>query len=61
LINRVRGRRGALWDTESFDRVVRDQQEFDEKARCILNNAVKAGLADDGWEYDGLWWEAMAE
>jgi hypothetical protein len=37
---------------------VRDQAEFDEKARYILNNAVKAGLVEDGWNYDGFWSES---
>lgn len=34
---------------------MRDQEEFDEKAAYILNNAVKVGLAEDGWAYDGFW------
>jgi REP element-mobilizing transposase RayT len=58
-INRMRGRRGALWQAESFDRIVRDEREFDEKANYILSNAVKAELVKDGWEYDGLWCPGM--
>lgn len=54
-INQYRGTRGRLWQTESFDRIVRDAAEFDEKARYILNNAVKADLIADGWLYDGFW------
>ena len=54
-INRTRDRTGALWQKESFDRIVRDEQEYEEKARYILNNAVKAGLVEDGWAYDGFW------
>jgi hypothetical protein len=54
-INRLRGTRGSVWQGESFDRIVRDQKEFDEKATYILNNAPKAGLVSDAWEYDGLW------
>jgi len=60
-VNRLRGRRGSLWQSESFDRIVRDEKEFDEKAAYILGNAVKAGLAQDGWEYDGFWCEGMAD
>ncbi len=60
-INRLRGRRGSLWQAESFDRIVRDQNEFDEKANYILGNASRAGLTPDGWEYDGFWCEAMDE
>jgi REP-associated tyrosine transposase len=43
-INQSRGRTGKFWQTESFDRIVRDKAEYDEKATYILNNAVKAGL-----------------
>lgn len=54
-INRWRGRTGPFWQVESYDRIVRNTYEFDEKARYILNNAVKAGLAEDGWQYLGFW------
>ncbi|MBE9565487.1 MAG: hypothetical protein IMF16_01910, partial [Proteobacteria bacterium] len=58
-INRLRGRRGSLWQSESFDRIVRDEKEFDEKASYILGNPVKAELIEDAWEYDGFWCEGM--
>ncbi len=53
-INTLRHRSGPFWQKETFDRIVRDQQEFDEKAMYILNNAVKVGIADDRWEYGGF-------
>ncbi|HEY7908608.1 MAG TPA: transposase [Thermomicrobiales bacterium] len=56
-INKRRQRTGELWQSEAFDRIVRDSAEFDEKANYILQNAVKAGLAEDGWQYDGFWCE----
>jgi len=56
-INALRHRSGPFWQKETFDRIVRDRQEFDEKALYILNNAVKVGIADDGWEYGGFWCE----
>jgi putative transposase len=52
-----RRRSGPLWQKETYDRIMRDRQEFDEKAGYILNNAVKAGIVSDGWEYDGFWCE----
>ena len=58
-INRLRGRRGPLWQPESFDRIIRDEKEFDEKSNYILTNAVKSGLVTDGWLYDGFWCEGM--
>ncbi len=58
-INQARGRRGKLWQAETYDRIVRDEAEFDEKAQYILHNAVKGGLTDEPWEYDGFWCESM--
>jgi len=46
-INQARGSRGSLWQDESFDRIIRDEQEFGEKLEYILLNPVKAGLAED--------------
>jgi REP element-mobilizing transposase RayT len=55
LINERRGNRGALWQDESYDRVIRDEKEFAEKTRYVFNNAVKRGLCDDGWDYPGFY------
>jgi len=60
-INLQRGRMGPFWQKESFDRIVRDDHEYDEKAQYILNNAVKAGISADSWTYDGFWCESDAE
>jgi REP element-mobilizing transposase RayT len=60
-INRLRGVRGALWQRESYDRIVRDAKEFDEKAGYILENASRVGLVDDGWDWDGFWSESKEE
>jgi hypothetical protein len=56
-INQRRQRTGELWQSETIDRIIRDSAEFDEKANYTLQNAVKAGLAEDGWQYDGFWCE----
>jgi len=55
LINERRGSRGALWQDESYDRVIRDEKEFAEKTQYVFNNAVKRGLCDDGWDYPGFY------
>ncbi len=59
-INRGRRRRGKVWGQESYDRIMRDSAEFDEKLRYILNNPVKRELVADGWEYPFMWLEEMA-
>lgn len=58
-INMSRGTSGALWQSETFDRIIRDHVEYDKKANYILQNAVKAGLAEGGWGYDGFWCDVM--
>jgi REP element-mobilizing transposase RayT len=56
VINMQRGQIGSpLWQSEAFDRMIRDSDEYDEKARYIFNNAIKSGLVEDGWQYDGFW------
>lgn len=58
-INRLRGRKGSLWLSESFDRIVRDEPEFDQKATYILDNASAASRVFDALDWDGLWGQWM--
>ena len=37
-LQRQHGRQGRIWQKDYFDRIVRDEDEFLEKARYILNN-----------------------
>ena len=53
-INRIRGTKGALWQEESFDRIVRDYDEYLEKWNYIRNNPVKSGLCQAPEEYPFL-------
>ena len=50
-INEMRGKSGQLWQDESFDRIIRDEDELIEKARYILENPQRAGLVDHPEEY----------
>lgn len=47
--NRVLGREGQFWHHESYDHVIRDRQEWERIVQYVLNNPVKAGLAES-WE-----------
>ncbi|MGC1377865.1 MAG: transposase [Anaerolineales bacterium] len=47
--NQALKRSGAFWQHESYDHVIRDQQEYERIIRYILNNPVKAGLVEN-WE-----------
>jgi hypothetical protein len=43
-INGYLGRSGALWQQESFDRIVRNPTHFERIVRYIANNPAKARL-----------------
>ena len=43
-INKNRGTKGTVWLDESYDRIVRDYDEFMEKWDYIRNNPVRAEL-----------------
>ena len=55
-VNKLSGRFGQLWASESYDRVVRDLEERANVIRYILNNPVKAGLVSkwEDWPYSFL-------
>jgi putative transposase len=55
-INRHLGRTGKVWQTESFDRVLRSSEKLDEKIQYTLNNPVRKGLASTCAEYRWLWY-----
>jgi putative transposase len=59
LINDLRGSRGSVWQDESWDRIMRDDAELQEKLGYMLNNPVKRELVSDGWDWP--WWYAAAE
>jgi REP element-mobilizing transposase RayT len=53
-VNHAAGRHGALWEPESFDRIVRAADNLEKKSAYILANPIRAGLAED---YRWLWRE----
>lgn len=44
--NQYLGRKGAFWQAESYDRVIRDTEELEQTITYTLNNPVKAGLVE---------------
>jgi len=54
-IQKLRGAHGALWQGESYDRIVRDADEFDEKFEYIRLNPVRRGLVEEPRDYRFLW------
>ena len=55
-INRLLERMGKVWQTESFDRVLRSSEKLDEKIQYILENPVRKGLVTTWTEYRWLWY-----
>ena len=53
-INKLLGRRGQLWQDESFDRIMR-AGEFENKFNYICANPVDAGLCSKPQDYKWLW------
>ena len=55
-INQLRNATGSLWMQESYDRIIRSERQLNAYLEYIFNNAVRAGLVEDGFRYDGFWW-----
>jgi REP element-mobilizing transposase RayT len=52
-LNKMHKTKGPKWQTESFDRIVRNENELYETLVYMLNNPVDAGLTNDPWNYHG--------
>jgi alanyl-tRNA synthetase/REP element-mobilizing transposase RayT len=50
--NKLLGRKGEFWRRESFDRLIRDENEFSEKIDYVVRNPSAAGLKDWTWVWD---------
>lgn len=51
--NKVLNRKGQFWQHESYDRLIRNNEELENTIRYVLYNPVKAGLTDKwkDWPY----------
>jgi putative transposase len=59
-INRYLGRRGRVWQDESFDRALRSTANVRGKIEYMLGNPVRAGLVSNPNDYRWLWTESRA-
>ncbi len=46
-INKLLNRKGAIWQSESFDHIVRDEDELYRIINYVIMNPVKAGLVEN--------------
>ncbi len=59
--NRMLGRTGAFWQTESFDRYIRNDRHFQKAVEYIERNPVKAGLCrePEDWPWSSAYWRSQ--
>jgi len=58
-VNRLLGRRGRVWQDESFDHVLRSSESLAEKIEYVCQNPVRAGLVQSADCYPWLWVGAL--
>ena len=54
-INKALGRKGRVWQAESFDHVLRSSESLDAKVQYVLENPVRKGLVTHWKDYPWLW------
>jgi len=54
-VNKVLYREGRVWQTESFDHVLRSSENLDAKVAYVLDNPVRRRLVNSPTEYPWLW------
>ena len=54
-VNRILGCNGPVWQEESFDTMVRSDEDFRERLAYIELNPGRAGLVGPGQEYPWFW------
>jgi REP element-mobilizing transposase RayT len=57
-INARIGRKGTVWQDESFDHVIR-RGDWDAKLEYLLLNPVRKGLAERWQDYRWCWWKGI--
>jgi putative transposase len=57
------GRRGAFWQEESYDHVIRDAEGLERVIHYVIGNPVKAGLVESwrdwAWTYSRTDWQSV--
>lgn len=58
-INQLRQTTGTVWQDESWDRIMRNEDEFLKKLQYMADNPVKAGLVATIDEYDAWYFDSV--
>ena len=56
-INKLRGRKGALWQARYHSRLLRNKKEFTKMMKYIIENPLRAKLVDNPEDYPYLWFK----
>ena len=56
-INKLLHRKGLVWQQESFDHVLRQEESIRAKVEYLINNPVRAGLVSRTEKYPWVWCE----
>jgi REP element-mobilizing transposase RayT len=59
-INEITGGQGQVWTQESFDHIVRDEAEWQEKIEYIRQNPLKKGLVSSPDQYKWLYFRSYS-
>ena len=54
-INKKTNRKGKFWQDENYDKIIRNEKEFIEKIKYIVNNPIKANLSKSYTDYKWLY------
>ncbi len=55
-INKIENRSDPVWETESFDRLIRSESDLQEKFKYITRNPWDARIAKEGEDYRWVWY-----
>jgi REP element-mobilizing transposase RayT len=56
-INEYLGRKGRVWQEESFDRAMREVEDIRGRLEYIAGNPVRVGIGGNPYDYRWLWTE----
>ncbi|MGI8435306.1 MAG: DEAD/DEAH box helicase, partial [Chthoniobacterales bacterium] len=59
-VNKIEKATGAVWETESFDRMIRSESDLQEKFRYVTGNPWTSGVAGAGDAYRWVWYHGIA-
>jgi hypothetical protein len=59
-ISKLLRRKGLVWQQESFDHVVRQEEGIPARVEYLINNPVRAGLVRSAEEYPWAWFDRQS-